>query len=85
MKLILDFDKEEELKITSTDDPDHYYLFKWMYKEHRWSLWYDGTEFVAEDIYSDLSDTISDVINSILHGMVQAYQAIEAMDSGKVL
>jgi hypothetical protein len=69
MKLILDFDEPLQLKITSTDDPSHFYLFGWKATQKKCSLWYDKTEFVWEKEYADLSGEISILLLSILKAM----------------
>jgi hypothetical protein len=69
MKLILDFDKPLELKITSTDDDSHFYLFTWMATQKKCSLWYDNKEFVWEKEYDDLEIEIATVLIGLLSGM----------------
>ena len=69
MKLILDFDNPYEMKITSTDDPNHWYKLGWLKDEFKCSLWYDDNVFVWEKEYTNLDYIIANVVANILDKM----------------
>lgn len=66
MKLILDFENSDGIKITATDDPDNFYLLG--YKENKYSLWFNDS-FVWEKEYETTGHALASVVGSLANAM----------------
>jgi hypothetical protein len=68
MKLILDFNENWTVIITSTDDLYNYYQLTWGEKDGEYNLWYNA-KHVWTKKYESTPDAISSVVGYLLSAM----------------
>lgn len=66
MKLILDFNNDNTLSITSDDDPDNFYFMKW--DACRYQLWYNE-QFVWERDFASTGHAVANVTGTLINAM----------------
>jgi len=67
MKIIIEY-KEDEVRISSEDDPKNHYLVAWRKSDNMYSLWYNE-QFIWEKSYNSFGEALGNVVANLTDGM----------------
>jgi len=80
MKIKLDLDYKDGIKITSDDDNKHFYLIVFNENMDKYSLWHDGKIFSFENNLIDIPSAIGHTVTALLY----AYKHNQEKDNNHV-
>jgi hypothetical protein len=72
MKLIMDFQENNEIMVTSSDDEKHFYLIKFDKNMNKMYAWYDDKEIGYEDDFKNYPETVGRFFASLIDYYVKA-------------